>query len=99
MSELNVISGPPVALREGLAGRVRELRAVDPLAPITVLVGTSLQHRSGNRRQSLAKARRQPINRGHPVPDDEPWPRLTAIVVVGSGTQAQVFHGDDQTGR
>ena len=43
MSELNVISGPPPALREELAGRVRELRAVDPLAPISVLVGASLQ--------------------------------------------------------
>jgi hypothetical protein len=43
VSELNVISGPPLALREELAGRVRELRAVDPLAPISVLVGTLLQ--------------------------------------------------------
>src|SRR5450755_2887014 len=38
-----MISGPPLALREELAGRVRDLRAVDPLAPISVLVGTSLQ--------------------------------------------------------
>src|SRR5689334_10196239 len=38
-----VISGTPIALRAAIAGRVRELRGVDPLAPITVLVGTSLQ--------------------------------------------------------
>ena len=43
MSELNIVSGPPLALTEELAGRVRELRAVDPLSPITVLVGASLQ--------------------------------------------------------
>ncbi len=43
MSDLRVISGPPVALREELARRVRELRAADPLSPITVLVGASLQ--------------------------------------------------------
>ena len=43
VSELKVISGPPAALREELAGRVRELRTADPLSPITVLVGTSLQ--------------------------------------------------------
>ena len=40
---MNVISGPPAALREELAGRVAELRAADPLSPITVLVGASLQ--------------------------------------------------------
>jgi ATP-dependent helicase/nuclease subunit B len=38
-----VISGTPVALRAAIADRVRELRALDPLAPITILVGTSLQ--------------------------------------------------------
>ena len=43
MGELKVISGGPAALREELADRVRELRAADPLAPITVLVGASLQ--------------------------------------------------------
>jgi ATP-dependent helicase/nuclease subunit B len=40
---MNMISGPPAALREALASRVRELRAADPLSPITVLVGASLQ--------------------------------------------------------
>ena len=43
VSELSVISGPPFPLREQLAGRVRELRAADPLSPINVLVGASLQ--------------------------------------------------------
>jgi hypothetical protein len=43
VGELKVISGGPGALREQLAERVRELRATDPLAPITVLVGASLQ--------------------------------------------------------
>jgi len=38
-----VLSGPPAALREALAERVAELRREDPLAPMTVLVGTSLQ--------------------------------------------------------
>ncbi len=38
-----VITGQPSALRAALAARVRELRGADPLAPITVLVGTSLQ--------------------------------------------------------
>jgi hypothetical protein len=48
--ELSVICGPPVELREAIAGRVRALRGVDPLSPINVLVGASLQrpwlHRS-----------------------------------------------------
>jgi RecB family exonuclease len=43
VSELNVISGRPVALQAELAGRVTQLRAVDPLSPITLLVGASLQ--------------------------------------------------------
>ena len=43
MGELSVITGGPAALRDQLADRVRELRATDPLAPITVLVGASLQ--------------------------------------------------------
>ena len=43
VSELKVISGAPVALTEELAGRVKQLRMVDPLSPITVLVGASLQ--------------------------------------------------------
>ena len=43
MSELSVISGPPVALREDLAERVKELRKDDRLSPVTVLVGASLQ--------------------------------------------------------
>jgi len=43
VTELNVISGPPAALRDELAARVKQLRAVDPLSPITVLVGASLQ--------------------------------------------------------
>ena len=38
-----LVSGTPPALRAALAERVRELRGQDPLAPITVLVGTSLQ--------------------------------------------------------
>jgi RecB family exonuclease len=38
-----LITGTPVALRAAIADRVRELRAVDPLEPITILVGTSLQ--------------------------------------------------------
>ena len=38
-----LISGTPLALRAALADRVRDLRGLDPLAPITVLVGTSLQ--------------------------------------------------------
>jgi RecB family exonuclease len=43
VSELTVISGRPFELTEALAGRVRELRAADPLSPISVLVGGSLQ--------------------------------------------------------
>ena len=43
VSELKLISGPPGAVREQLADRVRGLRATDPLSPITVLVGASLQ--------------------------------------------------------
>ena len=43
MGELKVITGGPAVLREQLADRVRELRATDPLAPITLLVGASLQ--------------------------------------------------------
>jgi RecB family exonuclease len=43
VSELTVISGRPVELTEALAGRIGELRVVDPLSPISVLVGTSLQ--------------------------------------------------------
>jgi RecB family exonuclease len=43
MTTLDVISGPPRSLREGVATRVHELRSVDPLSPITVLVGSSLQ--------------------------------------------------------
>ena len=38
-----MVTGRPAALREALALRVAELRLVDPLAPITVLVGASLQ--------------------------------------------------------
>ncbi len=43
MTELKVVNGPSGSLREELVGRVRELRAGDPLSPITVLVGASLQ--------------------------------------------------------
>jgi RecB family exonuclease len=43
VTELNVISGLPSAVREKLVARVRQLRAVDPLSPFYVLVGTSLQ--------------------------------------------------------
>ncbi len=38
-----LISGTPAALRAAMADRVREFRGMDPLAPITILVGTSLQ--------------------------------------------------------
>jgi Exodeoxyribonuclease V, gamma subunit len=38
-----VVTGTPAALRSAIADRVRELRSVDPLAPITIIVGTSLQ--------------------------------------------------------
>ena len=40
---MRVISGRPAALGHTLADRVAELRREDPLAPITVLVGASLQ--------------------------------------------------------
>jgi hypothetical protein len=40
---MKVISGAPLALREELAGCVKQFRTVDPLSPITVLVGASLQ--------------------------------------------------------
>jgi ATP-dependent helicase/nuclease subunit B len=43
MGELNVVAGVPSALRDHLAERVRDLRVSDPLSPITVLVGGSLQ--------------------------------------------------------
>jgi ATP-dependent helicase/nuclease subunit B len=43
MSELTVIAGSTHALRTRLADRVAELRKVDPLEPINVLVGASLQ--------------------------------------------------------
>src|SRR3989442_1688493 len=40
---MNVITGRPGALRQALAERVAQLRQQDPLAPIWVLVGASLQ--------------------------------------------------------
>jgi ATP-dependent helicase/nuclease subunit B len=40
---LRVITGRPAALRTALAERVTELRGQDALAPISILVGTSLQ--------------------------------------------------------
>jgi RecB family exonuclease len=43
VSELRIIGGDPRSLREELAAEVRHLRTVDPLSPITVLVGASLQ--------------------------------------------------------
>jgi ATP-dependent helicase/nuclease subunit B len=43
VSELSVISGAPGALRQELARRIGHLRTVDPLSPVTVLVGASLQ--------------------------------------------------------
>jgi ATP-dependent helicase/nuclease subunit B len=43
MSELTVIAGSTQALRTRLADRVAELREVDPLEPINILVGASLQ--------------------------------------------------------
>jgi ATP-dependent helicase/nuclease subunit B len=43
VSELNLINGRPSALREELACRIRDIRAIDPLSPITVMVGASLQ--------------------------------------------------------
>ena len=43
VGELRVLCGHPPVLREAFAERVAELRHRDPLTPITVLVGTSLQ--------------------------------------------------------
>jgi len=43
MSQLTITSGRPAGLRDALAERVAELRADDPLTPITLLVGASLQ--------------------------------------------------------
>lgn len=43
MSGLSVIGGRPAAVRDALAERVRLLRSNDPLSPINVLVGASLQ--------------------------------------------------------
>ena len=43
MGELTVTTGSSEALREQLAARVAELRRGDPLEPITILVGASLQ--------------------------------------------------------
>jgi ATP-dependent helicase/nuclease subunit B len=43
MSELTVIAGSTHALRTRLADRVAELRESDPLEPINILVGASLQ--------------------------------------------------------
>src|SRR5436190_2875224 len=43
MNRLMITSGRPAALRDALAERVAELRADDPLTPITLLVGASLQ--------------------------------------------------------
>lgn len=40
---IKVINGRPAALRTAMAERVAELRREDPLAPISVLVGASLQ--------------------------------------------------------
>ena len=40
---MRILIGGPAALRVMLAARVREFRDQDPLSPITVLVGTSLQ--------------------------------------------------------
>ena len=40
---IQVVTGRPAALRAAFAERVAELRREDPLAPITVLVGASLQ--------------------------------------------------------
>src|ERR1039458_2432778 len=40
---MRVITGRPAALQAALASRVAELRREEPLEPITVLVGTSLQ--------------------------------------------------------
>jgi ATP-dependent helicase/nuclease subunit B len=43
MGELNVVAGSPPLLRDEMAERVKRLRGSDPLSPITVLVGGSLQ--------------------------------------------------------
>jgi hypothetical protein len=43
MSGMRVITGRPAALRHALADRVAEHRTQDPLAPIWLLVGASLQ--------------------------------------------------------
>jgi hypothetical protein len=43
VSGFNVIGGRPAELEASLADRVSELRRADPLAPINVLVGASLQ--------------------------------------------------------
>jgi hypothetical protein len=43
VGELHVVAGLTSELRDQLAERVKELRATDPLSPITVLVGGSLQ--------------------------------------------------------
>jgi hypothetical protein len=42
-ADIRVTSGRPAALRNALADQIAELRSGDPLEPITVLVGTSLQ--------------------------------------------------------
>jgi ATP-dependent helicase/nuclease subunit B len=43
LAGMRLISGSPAALRSAFAERVSELRQHDPMAPITVSVGTSLQ--------------------------------------------------------
>ena len=43
MASIRVVSGEPASLYAAFAERVAELRRIDPLTPITVLVGTSLQ--------------------------------------------------------
>jgi RecB family exonuclease len=43
MSGPTVITGRPATLRESLTTRIAEFRQQDPLAPLTVLVGSSLQ--------------------------------------------------------
>ena len=43
MAEPNLITGRPAELRSVLADRVAEFRQLDPLAPIWILVGASLQ--------------------------------------------------------
>ena len=54
---IQVVTGRPAALRTAFAERVAELRREDPLAPITVLVGASLQ-RPLLQRWLAAQARR-----------------------------------------